>query len=249
MTRHNHQQETRTEYRLVDESNPRIAHVAGFNADVDPARVADNIEIGMARCADDVKSRFANATVTDERVARWVRELVANAARRPMMPKITSGDSLLITGPTGVGKTHQAYGAMRALSVSGVSCCWKYVSMANLYGQLRDFDRGSVERTLEEYVSTMVLFLDDLGAEKWSEAKDEINYRLLNHRYEHRLPTLITTNLPLQTDPEEPDRETLPVRLGERVMSRLIGMADAVAIRGHDLRPEIRAGERRGEAA
>jgi DNA replication protein DnaC len=250
MTSNNHHQQG-TE-KGHDVSDPFITHVWEFNTEVDRARAEDNIQRGAERCAEEVPPRFVNATVTDDRVAAWVRHLVANAASRPMMPKIAKGDSLLITGGFGVGKTHQAYGAMRALAASGVSCIWRYASAADLYGTLRDYDRGNVEERLEKYSKAAVLFLDDLGAEKWSEAKDEINYRLLNYRYEYRLPTLITTNLPLKPDPDDPDQETLPMRLGERVTSRLTGMVETIEIEGRDRRPEVRREEkrrRRGDAA
>ena len=50
--------------------------------------------------------------------------------------------------------------------------------------------------------------LDDLGAVKTSEWIEEVNFRLVNHRYERMLPTLFTSNL-LPKD--------LATLLGERV--------------------------------
>ena len=48
----------------------------------------------------------------------------------------------------------------------------------------------------EEDVTTSASFVDDLGAAKPSEWTEEINYRLVNHRYEHMLPTIFTSNVP-----------------------------------------------------
>ena len=54
-----------------------------------------------------------------------------------------------------------------------------------------------------------------------------ITYRLINHRYEHMLPTLITTNLPTAE---------LRTALGDRVASRLAEMTERVILTGPDRR-------------
>jgi DNA replication protein DnaC len=72
-----------------------------------------------------------------------------------------------------------------------------------------------------------LLVLDDLGAAKGSEWVEEINYRLVNHRYEHQLATLFTSNI-LPRD--------LAGALGERVSSRLKEMTDRVTLKGTDRR-------------
>ena len=51
--------------------------------------------------------------------------------------------------------------------------------------------------------------------------------RLINHRYEHVLPTLITTSLPI---------EQLRLTLGDRVASRLAEMTERVILDGPDRR-------------
>lgn len=72
-----------------------------------------------------------------------------------------------------------------------------------------------------------LLLLDDLGAAKTSEWTEELTYRLINHRYEHMLPTLITTNLPTAE---------LRTALGDRVASRLAEMTERVILTGPDRR-------------
>lgn len=51
------------------------------------------------------------------------------------------------------------------------------------------------ERELAVVSRCSLLVLDDLGAAKASDWTEEITYRLVNRRYNHMLPTLITTNL------------------------------------------------------
>ena len=72
-----------------------------------------------------------------------------------------------------------------------------------------------------------LLVLDDLGVSKNSEWVEEVNYRLVNHRYENTLPTLFTSNV----RPRD-----LAEALGERVASRLTEMTGRVILKGADRR-------------
>jgi DNA replication protein DnaC len=71
--------------------------------------------------------------------------------------------------------------------------------------------------------------LDDLGAHKGTEWTAEQTFRLINHRYEQHLATVVTSNL---SAPE------LRARVGDRVTSRLVEMCRHVALKGSDRRRE-----------
>ena len=73
--------------------------------------------------------------------------------------------------------------------------------------------KKSAEEIIERAKSTPLLILDDIGAEKASEWTQEQLYRIVNFRYEHMLPTVITTNC---------DGAQLEMALGRRIVSRLI---------------------------
>lgn len=137
--------------------------------------------------------------------------------------------SLLLLGSTGVGKTHQAYGVLRYLSAADVFTGWAATSAADMYAALRPRHGVDSETEFRKYAHAQLLMIDDLGAAKPSEWTEEINFRLINHRYENRLPTIITSNVL----PKE-----LTERVGERVASRLVGMSDRIVIRGGDRRNE-----------
>lgn len=200
---------------------------------VDRHWVEVNREQATARIAKDVPPRYANATVTIPEIAEWVKDLVATAAAttRSGCPTVHTGPSLLILGITGTGKTHQAYGAIRALAASGVQCSWLATTAADLYAALRPRPKVDAEQEFRRYADAKLLILDDLGAAKGTEWTEEINYRLINHRYEHKLPTLITSNV-LPKDLRE--------ALGERVLSRLVEMAARVSMKGEDRRRGLR---------
>jgi DNA replication protein DnaC len=190
------------------------------NADLDPHWIETNRDRAEARLSA-VPHRFAEALPDDPTVISWVQDLVGHAVvnQRAFNPRVSTGPSLLILGNVGTGKTFQAYGAVRALAHSGISCPWLFTTAADLYADLRPRDRGQAA-DFDRYADTALLVLDDLGAAKASEWNEEINYRLINHRYDRELPTIVTSNL----GPRD-----LAGVIGERVASRLAEMAVARA--------------------
>lgn len=197
--------------------------------DHDDVWLEDVRRTAAERIASSVPPRYADAHPDDPEVQAWVRRVVAEAVKRQRgaVATVRRGPSLMLLGPTGVGKTHQAYGALHALAASGAQCAWKFTTAADLYAQLRPRHGVDAEAEFERYAQTPLLVLDDLGVAKGSEWTEEINYRLINHRYEHLLPTLITSNIPASQ---------LAAQLGERVKSRLTEMADRAVMLGEDRR-------------
>jgi DNA replication protein DnaC len=177
-----------------------------------------------------IPARYADAVADDPAVVDWVRRLLDQAITSSLTNAqcaVKTGPSLLILGVTGVGKTHQAFGAVRLLSQSGVRCAWKAIAAADLYAKLRPRHGVDSEREFRALADAPLLLVDDLGAAKTSEWVEEVNYRLVNWRYERVLPTLFTSNV----RPKE-----LGASLGERVASRLIEMAQRVVLQGSDRR-------------
>jgi DNA replication protein DnaC len=189
----------------------------------------ENRDLGQSQCGKRIPAHYADATPDHPDIAQWVRDIVAAAAEqaRARNHVVRTGPSLLILGPVGTGKTHQAYGAIRALAHSGVTCSWRVETAADIYAQLRPRPRFDSEQEFRDLASVRLLAIDDLGAAKGSEWTEEVNYRLINHRYEQELPTIITSNLMAKD---------LSANLGERVTSRLVEMARRVNLVGDDRR-------------
>jgi DNA replication protein DnaC len=139
--------------------------------------------------------------------------------------------SLLILGVTGAGKTYQAYGAIRSLAARGVTTEFGAIRAPDLYARLRPRDGVDGETEFRSWADTPLLLLDDLGAAKNSEWTEEVNYRLIGHRYDAMLPCLITSNVPVGQ---------LKVMLGDRVASRLREMCKFVVLDGPDRRKAMR---------
>lgn len=191
---------------------------------------------------------YRAAVVEDPDVAAWVGALVeaavapnsgglnphyGTAGRR----QITHGPSLLLWGSTGCGKTHQAYAAIRALTAAGCGVRWHATTAADLYADMRPRAGAEPEQLLRRIMRIPLLLLDDLGAAKGSEWTEEITFRLVNWRCQHRLPTLFTTNLPPVRDTDTPARQpVLRDKVGDRVLSRLSGMCTPVHFTGPDRR-------------
>ncbi|WP_051393064.1 ATP-binding protein [Glycomyces arizonensis] len=181
-----------------------------------------------ADCDDRFPRRFAAAAVDHPDVKDWVETWRADPEAAP---------SLLLAGAVGVGKTWQAYAALREAAttvrqhprfinrVPGPS--WEAVTSADLYASLRPRTGVDTEAVMETYRRVDMLLVDDLGAAKNSEFVEETTYRILSGRYDDMRPSIFTTNLP----PAE-----LKHALGDRIASRLAESCRLVVLDGPDRR-------------
>jgi DNA replication protein DnaC len=208
------------------------------SGDTDTFSAGNVARYSITEAAKVIPFKFQDAIVDSPDVLAWVQELVdqaraEQAARGNPLATAIHGRSLLLLGPTGAGKTHQAYGAIRELAITGVAARWVVTTAADMYGAIRPRHGIDSETEFRRYRDARVLLVDDIGADRTpTEFVEEVNFRLINHRYEHHLPTLVTSNLL----PKE-----LADRLGDRVTSRLVEMCQRVVFEGPD--------RRRGEVA
>ncbi len=107
---------------------------------------------------------------------------------------------LLLSGGFGVGKTHLAAAIANEATQQGGEAV--FVLVPDLLDHLRaSFSPNSAEsydELFERLRNTPLLVLDDLGAESSTAWAQEKLFQLLNHRYLRRLPTVITTNRPIE---------------------------------------------------
>lgn len=176
-----------------------------------------------------IPPRYRDAVPGNLVVADWADALIG--AWRSQRPE--DARSLLITGPTGAGKTWEAYGAIRRIAAAGVVVGWQAATAPDLYAALRPGGSADAEAEYARWAGCPLLLLDDLGAAKDSEWTEEITYRLVNHRSANMLPTVITTNLPVRSS--RPDQPSLRSAVSERVFSRLAEY-QVVTLRGADRR-------------
>lgn len=171
--------------------------------------------------------RYQNATSSHPGVRQWAHRVATD-------PR-TAG-FLLLNGPFGTGKTHEAYGALRLIADCGPE---KYefiaVTAPDMYALLRP---GGSERGTEYEVKRLkkipLLLIDDLGTEKITEFTEEATYRLLNERYNESLPTIITSNLEADSRDAQGIRQgpDLTTTLGARITDRLRQMTTVIGMDG-----------------
>ncbi len=104
---------------------------------------------------------------------------------------------MLIHGPSGAGKTHVAAAIANRCIERGVPAL--FVVVPDLLDHLRSAYSPNAEMgydvLLEQVRNAPVLILDDLGTQHATAWAQEKLFQILNHRYNSRLPTIVTTNL------------------------------------------------------
>jgi DNA replication protein DnaC len=150
---------------------------------------------------------------------------------------------LLFMGPPGTGKTHLAVGLLRELA-SRKGAKVVFAEQRQLLKDLQaTFDGGagrSEGEVLAPVLDAEVLLLDDLGAGRTTAWAQDVMHDVLAHRYNRKLPTLMTTNRALGDDDDETstqsDVPSLRDRLGDALMSRIYEMCRVIPVAGEDFR-------------
>lgn len=180
---------------------------------------AANRERALDRHARHTPARYRDSVADRPEVLDWVARYLIDGG---------SFGSLMLQGFVGTGKTHQAYGALRAIAESGApDVDWRATTACELYRRLRPNDANDQDRVLSDICSAPLLLLDDLGAANPSKFVEEVTYQVVDHRYANCLPTIFTTNL--ATGP-------LYTAIGQRSGSRLTEMCTWVSFDGPDRR-------------
>lgn len=125
---------------------------------------------------------------------------------------------LLLMGGYGTGKTHLAAAIANEVVSLGVETL--FLTVPDLLDWLRTSygsEETNYESRFDEIRNICFLVLDDLGTQNTTPWAQEKLFQIINHRYTQRLPTLITTNLPLS-------------QIDERISSRLQDRQLVIAI-------------------
>ena len=107
---------------------------------------------------------------------------------------------ILFVGNYGCGKTHLAAAIANEVVAHGIPTL--FLTVPDLLDWLR-FAYNDVDTTFEERFEDIrnidLLVLDDLGTQNSTAWAQEKLFQILNHRYIHNLPVVITTNMDLES--------------------------------------------------
>ena len=121
---------------------------------------------------------------------------------------------ILLSGKYGNGKSHLAGAICNALIEQGHKCLFRNV-LQLLNSIKATWDSESTDREwnlMHEFKTADLLVLDDLGAHKWSEWREDTLYTIIDSRYSLQNPVVVTTNCSL---------DELEERVGGRSFDRL----------------------------
>ena len=134
---------------------------------------------------------------------------------------------IILHGGYGCGKTHLAAAVANHRISLGQSVL--FVNTPDLLDHLRmtysPNSAQSYDARFEEVRNTPLLILDDLGSQSSTDWADEKLYQIFNHRYNAKLPTVITTN---------EGTETLDMRIRSRLEH--VGFVRKITILAPDFR-------------
>lgn len=189
---------------LVDASGElRDCRACGV-ADQRRAQAIDRYSSGSERAQSQTFETFAPGRDAD------IRAMLDAARAFAANPR----GWLVLCGSRGIGKSHLCAAIWNALSRRAI-----YVSAPDFLGSLKACFDGRAQQTFDErlrtYQAASVLIIDDLGAEKRSEWTDATWFELLDHRYRHKLATVVSSNFDLRGDAAPLDSRLID-RMNER---------------------------------
>ena len=180
---------------------------------------------------DEKESRFQRAEKLVETCKQFILEVSEDRADY----------GLYIFGNPGVGKTHLIAAMANALIEMEVEI--RYLVTSSLLDSLRaTHDAPASENKISESAiiddlgSAQLLFLDDIGVERYTAWALEKLYQIINQRYLHKLPTVFTSNLPINNLEEH-------IGIGgtaTRITSRIVECSRIYLLDGDDLRFAMR---------
>lgn len=140
----------------------------------------------------------------------------------------TKRNSLILFGGVGSGKTHLAAAIANTMIDRGIPVLFGTFS-EHLEHIKDEYDHTGQKKYLSMMKNTPMLVIDDLGMERKTDWTQQILFDVVNYRYEHLLPIVITSNL---------DFDGIGNHVGGAIFSRLYEMSGGVQTIGKDYRRE-----------
>lgn len=173
--------------------------------------VRDQVEMRLGLFRERRPAAFAKAGWLHSDVHAWLEGMVRGENR-----------TLLIGGPTGVGKSWSLWKATQTLIANGWRGRWEIVNAT----EFAEIIKPPVEaERLIRIRECEFLALDDIGAWRVSDWMAEQLYGAIDYRWSHELPVVVSSNVADLAD-----------LLGARIASRLCDGMTTVILDGPDRR-------------
>lgn len=146
---------------------------------------------------------------------------------------IAKKENILITGPTGAGKTYLACAIANQACRQGYGA--RYIRLPKLFQSISIAKADGSYIKLMEYVAKLpLLVLDDWGLAPMNDANRRELLEIIDDRYQ-RASTIITSQLPVQNWHDTIGDATL----GDAILDRLIHNAHRLDVQGPSMREII----------
>jgi DNA replication protein DnaC len=161
------------------------------------------------------------------------------AARRFIEEFPHAQKGLMLIGPPGIGKTHIAVAVLReAIARTGLK--GRYTDTRTLLREIREtynpVTKAAEMDIIRPVMEADILVLDDLGAERLTDWVEETMSLIVNTRYNERRLTVFTSNHEDIPEVDDADMNSLIVKVGFRLHSRLREMCEFWEYDGPDYR-------------
>ena len=193
---------------------PKCAAERAASEQAEQSRRDAEIDITARRRAG-IPPRFQNKTL-DTYEAHHDKQQLALAACQKLVAAMQAGQSapnLILIGKPGTGKSHLCCGVVLALYRS---CRVRRVDLPDLIREIRATwnkdSQHTEEYVLEFYGALDLLIIEEVGTGAGTDDERARIFQVVNRRYESMLPTVIVSNL---------DMESLKKEIGDRVIDRL----------------------------
>ena len=183
-----------------------------------------------------LKSRLVKAKLQQTACIEDINYKHARGLTKPVIQELSRGQwirqhlNLLITGPTGCGKTYIACALAHKACLIGFTS--RYYRLPRLWNELKIAKaNGSYSTWLAQLAKVDVLVLDDWGLVPPNEDQRRDLLEILDDRYQHR-STIITSQLPTTHWHEHLNDPTL----ADAILDRLVHNAIKLELVGDSLR-------------
>jgi DNA replication protein DnaC len=144
---------------------------------------------------------------------------------------MTEGRSLVLSGPSGLGKTHLAIGiAYKAIQNGGVAL---FGEASHIIDDLSEASaRGKLREALANYLHPDVLVIDELGYLTYPQDAANVLFQVVNQRYLKNKAMVVTTNKPLAAWADV----LHDADLAEAIIDRVLARGRLIELRGRSYR-------------